>query len=235
MPGPWCACPGLRRLRGRTGEPLRPRGVVVLPDVRGLYRFCIEPARRFAEHGHHAVVVDYYGPIAGAGERGPDFPVDEHMVLLTPSGLYDDLSAAVAHLRSPEGGARHRIVTAGFRIGGRPAVLAGTKRAGHGLAGTVGFHCRPAPGPDGSPGPTQRAGGLTAPVLALMAGDDPGIPPEHDHAFEHALAEAGVEHEVVTGPGAPHSFFDVRQDAHAEASADAWRRVLAFAGRAAAG
>lgn len=203
--------------------------------MRGLYRFYIELARRFAEHGHHAVVVDYYGRTAGAGERGPDFPVDEHMERLTPRGLYDDLSAAVAHLRSPEGGARHRIVTAGFCIGGRLAVLAGTKRAGHGLAGTVGFYCWPAPGPDGSPGPTQRAGELTAPVLALMAGDDPGIPPEHVHAFEHALAEAGVEHEVVTYPGAPHSFFDGKQDAHAEASADAWRRVPAFAGRAAAG
>lgn len=203
--------------------------------MRGLYRFSIELARRFAEHGHHAVVVDYYGRTAGAGERGPAFPVDEHMARLTPRGLYDDLSAAVAHLRSPEGGALHRIVTAGFCIGGRLAVLAGTKRAGHGLAGTVGFYCWPAPGPDGSPGPTQRAGELTAPVLALMAGDDPGIPPERVHAFEHALAEAGVEHEVVTYPGAPHSFFDVKQDDHAEASADAWRRVLAFAGRAAAG
>lgn len=210
-------------------------GVVILPDVRGLYRFYIELARRFAENGHHAVVVDYYGRTAGVGERDADFPVDEHMVRLTPHGLYDDLSAAVAHLRSPEGGERRRIVTAGFCIGGRLAVLAGTKRAGHDLAGTVGFYCWPAPGPDGAPGPTQRAAELTAPVLALMAGDDPGIPPGHVDAFARALAEAGIEHEVVVYPGAPHSFFDVKQGDHAAASADAWRRVLAFAGHAATG
>ena len=61
-----------------------------------------------------------------------------------------------------------------------------------------------------------------------MAGDDPGIPPESVAALESALAEAGVEHEVVTYPGAPHSFFDRKQAEYADESADAWRRVLEF-------
>ena len=43
-----------------------------------------------------------------------------------------------------------------------------------------------------------------------------------------ALAAAGVEHEVVTYDGAPHSFFDRRQEDFADASEDAWNRVLAF-------
>ena len=38
----------------------------------------------------------------------------------------------------------------------------------------------------------------------------------------------GVEHEMITYPGAPHSFFDVRQEDFAGASADAWRRVGDF-------
>ena len=42
---------------------------------------------------------------------------------------------------------------------------------------------------------------------------------------------AGVEHEVVTYDGAPHSFFDRSYEEHADASADAWARVLAFIGR----
>jgi carboxymethylenebutenolidase len=37
-----------------------------------------------------------------------------------------------------------------------------------------------------------------------------------------------VEHEIVTYPGAPHSFFDRRAAEYAEASADAWKRVLGF-------
>ena len=32
----------------------------------------------------------------------------------------------------------------------------------------------------------------------------------------------------MTYPGAPHSFFDRKFEEHAEASADAWDRVLGF-------
>ena len=69
---------------------------------------------------------------------------------------------------------------------------------------------------------------MRAPILGLMGGDDAGIPAEDVAAFERALAEAGVEHELVTYPGAPHSFFDRKQDEFADASEDAWNRVLAF-------
>jgi carboxymethylenebutenolidase len=78
------------------------------------------------------------------------------------------------------------------------------------------------------PGPTQRAAELGAPILALQAGDDQHITAEHNEAFERALADAGVEHELVTYEGAPHSFFDRKQADFAEASDDAWRRVLGF-------
>ena len=64
-----------------------------------------------------------------------------------------------------------------------------------------------------------------------MGGADEGIPPEDVAAFEQALTEAGVEHELVTYDGAPHSFFDRRQEDHAEASEDAWARVLDFLNR----
>jgi carboxymethylenebutenolidase len=37
-----------------------------------------------------------------------------------------------------------------------------------------------------------------------------------------------VEHELVIYEGAPHSFFDRRQEDFAAASADAWERVVAF-------
>ena len=47
-------------------------------------------------------------------------------------------------------------------------------------------------------------------------------------AFDRALTEAGVEHEVVSYDGAPHSFFDRKQEEFAAASDDAWGRVLEF-------
>ena len=75
---------------------------------------------------------------------------------------------------------------------------------------------------------------MTAPILALQAGDDANITPELNAAFDAALSAAGVEHELVVFDGAPHSFFDRRYEEHAEASADAWQRVLAFIERHAA-
>jgi carboxymethylenebutenolidase len=74
----------------------------------------------------------------------------------------------------------------------------------------------------------QRAAQIECPILALQAGDDQGITAEDNAVFERALTDAGVDHEIVTFAGAPHSFFDRKQAEFADASADAWRRALAF-------
>lgn len=66
------------------------------------------------------------------------------------------------------------------------------------------------------------------PILALQPGDDQNITGEQNAEFEAALRNAGVEHELVTYEGAPHSFFDRKQEDFADALEDAWRRVLAF-------
>ena len=130
--------------------------------------------------------------------------------------------AAVAQLR---GRGAQQIFTVGFCFGGRHSWLAAAD--GHGLAGAVGFYGKPGVR-DGQPGAVQRAGDIEAPILALMAGDDPGIDAEQIAELERALAEAGVEHDVITYDGAPHSFFDRKQEEFADASEDAWRRTLAF-------
>jgi carboxymethylenebutenolidase len=69
---------------------------------------------------------------------------------------------------------------------------------------------------------------MTCPILALQAGDDQNITAEDNAAFDAALTAAGVEHEVITYEGAPHSFFDRKYEEFSDASADAWERVLAF-------
>jgi carboxymethylenebutenolidase len=198
-------------------------GVVVLPDVRGLYRFYEELALRFAERGYAAIALDYFGRTAGVEKRGDDFECMPHVQQTTPDGVQADVAACVERLRDRGCGA---VFTVGFCFGGRHSWLA--TASGPGLAGAVGFYGRPGPGNDGSPGPTQRASELASPILGLMGGDDPGIPVEDAEAFDRALREAGVEHEIVIYPGAPHSFFDRKQEAFAADSEDAWNRVLAF-------
>src|SRR4026208_1287543 len=54
-------------------------GVVILPAVRGLYRFYEELALRFAERGHAAVAFDFFGRTAGADKRGEDFEYMPHV------------------------------------------------------------------------------------------------------------------------------------------------------------
>jgi carboxymethylenebutenolidase len=203
-------------------EPAR-AGVVILPDVRGLYRFYEELALRFAERGYAAVAFDYFGRTAGTGKRGDDFEYMPHVEQTTGEGIQADVAACVAHLR--ESGC-DAIFTVGFCFGGRNSWLSAA--SGHGLAGAIGFYGRPGPGRDGSPGPTQRVAELEAPILGLMGGDDPGIPVEDAEAFDRTLDAAGIEHEIVIYPGAPHSFFDRKYEEFAADSEDAWNRVLAF-------
>jgi carboxymethylenebutenolidase len=204
-------------------------GAVVLPDVRGLYRFYEELALRFAERGIAAVAIDYFGRTAGVGKREEGFEYREHVDQTTPDGIQADVAAGVEWLRSPAGGSPGAIFTVGFCFGGRHSWLAAA--AGHGLAGAIGFYGRPGRGQDGSPGPAQRAAELEAPILGLMGGADQGISAADVAEFEQALTAAGVEHELVTYEGAQHSFFDRKQEEFADASEDAWRRVLAFVER----
>ncbi|MGZ4399324.1 MAG: dienelactone hydrolase family protein, partial [Gaiellaceae bacterium] len=110
-------------------------GVVILPDVRGLYRFYEELALRFAESGVAAVAVDYFGRSAGIGKRGEDFPFGEHVQQTRPETIQLDVAAAAAWLRSEAGGGCGALFTVGFCFGGRNAWLAAAE--GHGLA----FYC----------------------------------------------------------------------------------------------
>jgi carboxymethylenebutenolidase len=198
-------------------------GVVILPDVRGLYRFYEELALRFAERGYTALAFDYFGRTAGVEKRGEDFEYGPHVEAVEPEEIQADVAAAVEHLRSL--GVRS-VFTVGFCMGGRQSWLAAA--GGHGLAGAVGFYGRPGMSSDGKPGATQLAPQIDAPILALQAGDDRNITPEDNEAFEQALTDAGVEHELVVYEGAPHSFFDRKQEEFASASEDAWTRVLDF-------
>jgi carboxymethylenebutenolidase len=202
-------------------------GIVVLPDVRGLFPFYEELAKGFAQQDVDAVACDYFGRSAGVSKRDAEFDFMPHVRQTLAERISDDVGACVAFLRSAEGGNCRSIFTIGFCFGGSSSWLQAAN--GHGLAGAIGFYGRPGPSfADGSPGPLQRVNELKAPILALMGGADQGIPVEQAEEFRAALEKAGVPHEMEIYPGAPHSFFDRTYKEHAEASADAWRRALEF-------
>ena len=154
----------------------------------------------------------------------------QHVPRTTYEGLRADVTAAVGHLRATTGASR--IFTMGFCMGGRLAFL--TDGFELGLAGVIGFYGWPVgPSRNGTPAPAEVAGTFEAPVLAIFGGADEGIGADAVAAFEHALVAAGVEHRVVTYPGAPHSFFDRKHEEFAAVSAAAWDEVLGFIGASA--
>ena len=204
------------------------RAVVILPDVRGLYPFYSELAERFA---------------AGRPPRDRDRLLRPHR-RARPARRGLRVHAARRSRRAPEHGAGRRRGGAGraaraHRRRARPSRSASASAARSrssprrtpSSTSTAWSASTAALSPErwGEQSPIHRArracaarcsGSSAAPTRASR--------PTRSSAFERSLAEAGVEHEIVIYPGAPHSFFDRRFEEHAEACEDAWRRVLAF-------
>lgn len=200
--------------------------VLIYPDVRGLHRFYKELALRFAEVGVAALALDYFGRTAGLAPRDDTFEFRPHVEKLQLNTIYADVNAALAHLRAGAGAGRPTFIV-GFCLGGSLAFYTATENFG--LAGVIGFYAGLSRNMDPQKGSVLEAARLIrTPVLGLYGGADPGIPPEQVRALDQNLDLAGVEHQIVTYPGAPHSFFDRRAADYAEASADAWQRVLRF-------
>ena len=163
-------------------------GVVVLPDVRGLYHFYEELAIRLAEAGHDAIAIDYFGRTAGIGDRSDAFPYHDHVPLVTDEGLTADVAAAVARLRQGNAGPgdiRPRLLLRRFERlaadgarpwpGGRHRVLRAAGRSATSGAKT----------------PIELAPEMASPILALMGGADPGIPAETVALFEKPSSRLG--------------------------------------------
>jgi carboxymethylenebutenolidase len=194
-------------------------GVVIYPDVRGLYRFYEELALRFAERGYAAVAFDYFGRTAGVEKRPNDWDYMPLVQQLTPGEVMEDAGACIRQLLAL--GCRS-IFTVGFCLGGSYSWIASAFHDE--LAGSVGFYGRPARA-------TPFLPEVRGPLLALQAGADANIRHEDNLEFERAARQAGVDLELVEYPGAPHSFFDRKQEEFADASDDAWRRTLEFVER----
>lgn len=219
------------RFAAYAAHPESPKGaqILIYPDVRGLHQFYKELALRFGEVGVTALAIDYFGRTAGISSRDESFDFWPHVQQMQLKTFFMDVDAALAHLRTGEGAIRSTF-TMGFCMGGTLSFLTGT-REGLDLAGVIGFYS----------GMSRKFGGANTtmleeakhskyPALGLFGGDDPGIPTDQVRELDAELDKAGVAHEVIIYPGAPHSFFDRRAAEFADASADAWQRVLGFIG-----
>lgn len=212
--------------------PTKPTGaaIMILPDVRGLYKFYEELALRFAEVGIEALTLDYFARTAGKvtdGSRGGDFDYMTHVDLCEWKSLLADMQAAAEFLHARPG--VRGLFTTGFCFGGRLGFIAGTREELE-LSGATGFYGWPSRGAGrgGVPSPTEDADKFTCPVLGLFGAADQGITPKVVQEFDEALTTAHVDHELISYPGAPHSFFDRKAAEFQTASDAAWARLLDF-------
>jgi carboxymethylenebutenolidase len=200
--------------RARPSQPTG-KGIVILPDIRGLHPFYVDLAQRFAEAGFDAIAIDYFGRTAGVSHRDDSFDWKEHIPQVTPEHVRADAGAASEVLRKDGSTA---VFSVGFCFGGGHSWRLATTDLG--LNGSIGFYGRPALVMD-------VIDEVSAPVLMLIAGND-HTPQEEFDAMDAALTKGGRDHEMHVYDGAPHSFFDRAFDEWKEACQDAWKRILSF-------
>jgi carboxymethylenebutenolidase len=195
------------------------KGIVILPDIRGLHVYYQQLALRFAEAGFHAVAFDYFGRTAEDDDRTDGFDWQTHIPQTRPETVSLDVAAGVAHLRAL--GATS-VFTVGFCFGGRNSYRQAADQPG--LAGAIGFY-----GNVETVAPV--ADQVAAPILVLLGGADTSIPPESFDPLIADLGARGVQVERHVYDGAPHSFFDRSFADHEADCTDAWARILDFTAR----
>lgn len=217
------------RFAAYIARPQQPSGaqVLIYPDIRGLHDFYKKLAQRFAEVEITALAIDFFGRTAGLTSRDDTFDYKPHVQQIRLDTFFQDAAAALAYLREGEG-ARRSTFTLGFCFGGSISVLSGTEDFD--LAGVICFYAglaRKMAGGD-KESVLEEGAHVRVPLLGLFGGADQAIPVEQVHEFDANLDKAGVEHEIVIYPGAPHGFFDRRYADWTSQSEDAWKRVLSF-------
>jgi carboxymethylenebutenolidase len=140
-------------------------GVVLLHDVTGLSNGVRGAARNVATSGYAVVAPDFLSPQGGvASLRGVDADVRRAVAATTPAAVSPQASAALAFVQSHGGSGGRGLALVGFGWGATQAVLFAAGRTD--LAACVAF----------SPDVKLVLPALaktTAPVLAIVAGDDP--------------------------------------------------------------
>ena len=198
-------------------------GVVILPDVRGLYRFYEELALRFAERGHRRASRS----TTSAAPPEPRSATTTSSTCRTSSRRPTTASRPTREPRSSSCASSVHLDLHRRLLLRRPRSWVAAA-SGHGLAGAVGFYGRPRA--SGAAAERRRSAPprWRARSSRCRRATTRTSPPRTTPRSSRRSTAAGVEHEVVTYDGAPHSFFDRKYEEFADASADAWRRTLEF-------
>lgn len=200
-------------------------GVLVVHEWWGHNEHARNQARRLAEAGYVGFALDMYGE-----GKLATHPEDAQAMVAEatqdPSVAMGRFNAAVQQLKQDPHVDPERIAAIGYCFGG--SVVLTMARAGADLDAVASFHgAMPTSAPVDS-------GTVRARMLVLAGAADPLVPPEQVAAFADEMREAGARIEVISYPGAQHSFTNPEADArgidglayNAEADRQSWAALL---------
>lgn len=190
--------------------------VIMIHEFFGLNESIVSKADLLAKEGYLVVAPDTF-----RGSTTSWIPRAIYQVITTkPENINADLDSVYAWLTSQPDVDPNRIATAGFCYGGRASLVYSLHNDQ--LAATVIFYGSP----ETDPAVLKT---LPGPVLGIFGGADQSIPVEEVKAFDAALSQAGVPHEIKIYDGQPHAFVHDAQGIQAGgAQGEAWSQMLAF-------
>ncbi len=192
-------------------------GIVVIHDDWGLTEFIRDVCDRLARAGFVALAPDlFHGRIAD--DRVTAEQLSKELELDSADA---DLEYAVAELFNQHATAGSKVGALGFGLGGSLALLLSSRHRRIGAAVDL-YGAQPELLPE-----LER---VTAPVLAIFAGEDESVSESTVGVFESGFQRAGVSASVEVRAGVRNGYMnDARLDVHdAIAAADTWDALLAF-------
>lgn len=201
-------------------------GVLVVHEWWGLNDHARNAARRLAEAGYVGFALDMYGD--GKTTTHPD--TAQHFMAQAMSNMgamVARFNAGRAELLKAPNVDSTRISAIGYCFGG--AVVLGQARSGADLDAVVSFHGALIPG-------KVDSGAVKGRLLVLTGADDPMVPGTAVETFRQEMAAAGAANqvEIVSYPGAKHSFTNPHADSvgmaglayNAAADQQSWQAML---------
>jgi dienelactone hydrolase len=209
-------------------------GVLVVHEWWGHNEHARNQARRLAESGYVAFALDMYGKgkVATHPKDAEAFMTE---ATKNPDVIVSRFDAALAQLKQDPNVDPQKIAAIGYCFGG--GVVLAMARAGADLDAIASFHGSLAPhgGHHATPG-TGGTGRIKARILVMTGAADPMVPPAQVDAFKQEMTAAGATFEVVSYPGAKHSFTNPDADKagmaalgySADADRQSWAALLAM-------
>ena len=194
--------------------------LILIHEWLGLMPWVKDQADKFAAAGYVALAVDLY-----RGKTTEDPKVAREMATTLPRDrAMRDLEAAFGYLASRPDVKANRIGTVGWCFGGGWALRLATHEPR--LAACAINYGELTTDP-------EAIGAIRCPVLGNFGAEDQVIPPAKVRAFEAAMKKAGKSIDVKIYPGAGHAFqTSTEKDRYRpKATADAWKRMIAFFNR----